>query len=271
LANPSRPLAGKRIVVTRAPEQSPTLVSALGAEGAHVVVFPLVAFAPPDDWRLLDEQLQKLKAFDAILFLSRNAVRYVFQRCRETAVPCEFAPSSRPFVAAVGEATKEAARREGLVVDYVAKGHTAESLGRELRSSFAGRTVLLPRGNRGDDELPRALREAGAKVTEVVAYRTIPPPNVDPAVLEDIRSGAAECVVFASPSAFHNLCELVPPAEVAVISQRLAFAAIGPTTACAIRDLGARVAVEAAEPSAEGIAEALVAHFAAQAAKTRTS
>lgn len=266
---PNKPLDGRRIVVTRAPEQSCELVSTLEEKGANVVLFPLVAFAPPDDWRALDEQLQKLNRFDAILFLSRNAVRYLFQRCRELGVSYDFSASKGLFIATVGHATEGAAMREGLSVNYVAKGHTAESLARELRSLVANRTVLLPRGNLGDSELPDALREVGAYVTEVVAYRTIAPANPDPAILNSIRDAAVDSIVFASPSAYRNLCNLIPPPGLTTISARVQFVAIGPTTARAIRSFGARVAVEAAEPSTAAIAEALVQHFGSHEAKPR--
>jgi uroporphyrinogen-III synthase len=266
---PNKPLAGRRIVVTRAPEQSCELVSALEEKGANVVLLPLVAFAPPDDWRALDEQLQKLNGFDAILFLSRNAVRYLFKRCRELGITCDFSPSKGPLIATVGHATEDAAIREGLSVNYIAKGHTAESLARELRSFVANRTVLLPRGNRGDSELPDALREAGAYVTEVTAYRTVAPANPDPAILNSIRDAGVDSIVFASPSAYRNLCDLIPTSGLATVSARVQFVAIGPTTARAIRSSGARVAVEAAEPSAAAIAEALVEYFGSHEAKPR--
>jgi len=263
------PLSGKRIVVTRAADQSRELISALEAQGAQVLLLPLVAFAPPEDWRLLDAQLQRLNAFDAILFLSRNAVRYLFQRCRQLGIQCEFAPSNAPLVATVGRATEEAVRREGWSVNYVAEGRTAESLARELTSRLTGKNVLLPRGNRGDDVLRTALRQAGARVTEVVAYRTTAPETVAPEILAAIRAAEVDSVVFASPSAFQNLCDLLSAAELAEISRRVHFAAIGPTTARSIRESGARVAVEAAEPSAAGIARALVGCFESRTAKTR--
>jgi uroporphyrinogen-III synthase len=262
-------LSGKRIVVTRAAEQSRELVSALEAKGAQVSLFPLVVFTPPEDWRLLDEQLRKLQGFDSILFLSRNAVRYLFQRCRELAIQCESSSSKRPFIATVGRATEEAVRREGWSVDYVAKGHTARSLGSELNAYLAGKNVLVPRGNRGDDRLAGALREAGARVTEVVTYRTVAPETVDPGILASIRASRIDCIVFASPSAFRHLCELLPAAEVAKISQLVQFAAIGPTTAGAIRASGARVAIQAGEPSAASIAAAVARYFESQAVKTR--
>lgn len=262
-------LSGKRIVVTRAADQSRELIPALEAQGAQVLLLPLVAFAPPEDWRLLDEQLQKLDTFDAILFLSRNAVRYLFQRCRQLGIKCEFAPPNAPLIATVGRATEEALRREGWSVDYVAEGHTAESLARELTPRLMGKNVLLPRGNRGDDVLPNALRQAGARVTEVVAYRTTAPETVAPEILAAIRSAEVDSVVFASPSAYHNLRDLVSAVDLAEISKRVQFAAVGPTTARAIRESGARIAVEAAEPSAAGIVRALAGYFESRTAKTR--
>jgi uroporphyrinogen-III synthase len=261
LERADRPLAGKRVVITRALEQSNELTAALAAMGAEVLLLPAVAFAPPEDWRLLDEQLRQLDAFDAILFLSKNAVRYVSQRCREVGIKCEFSATHGCFVGTVGEATKDAAIREGLHVDYVAKGQTAESLAEELRGSLAGRSVLLPRGDRGDNRLPNALREGGARVTDVVAYRTISPKDFDPAILSVIRRGNVDSIVFASPSAFHNLSDVIPADELARLSSRVYFAAIGPTTARALRESGVSVAIEATESSSSGLAAAIAKHF----------
>src|SRR6516162_9307274 len=49
-----KPLAGKRVVVTRSAEQSQSLVDALRAVGAHPVVLPVLAFAVPEDAAALD-------------------------------------------------------------------------------------------------------------------------------------------------------------------------------------------------------------------------
>ena len=131
----------------------------------------------------------------------------------------------------------------------------------ELRGSFAGRRVLLPRSDRGDDRVPAALREIGANVTEVIAYRTGAPAALDPAILGRIRGGEVDVVVFASPSAFHNFRDAIGAAEMARLSARVQFVAIGPTTARAIRQSGARVGVEAEEASAAGLAAALAKHY----------
>jgi uroporphyrinogen-III synthase len=264
----SGPLAGKRIVITRVPEQAQELRQALESLGAEVLLMPTVAFAPPEDYRALDEALRKLSGFDAILFLSKNAVRYVFERCRDLGVKC-WLDSPKGLVAAVGAGTAEAAASRGLQVDYIAKNQGGEALVRELADRIAGRNVFLPRSDRGDARLSNALREAGARVTEVVAYRTAAPEATDSAMLARVQRAEVDAIAFASPSAFANFSDLMNDAQVAELSTRVRFAAIGPTTARAMRDAGVRVEIEGAEPSAAGLAGAIAEHFQRQATQAR--
>jgi uroporphyrinogen-III synthase len=232
--------------------------------GADVTSLPVIAFAPPDDWQALDNALRRLKDFDTILFLSRNAVRYLFQRCRQLGIKCEALGSANRFIAAVGPATAEEVANEGWRVNFVAENHTGEALVRELRDRLEGRNVLLPRSDRGDERVPSALREAGANVTGVIAYRTVVPEQLDPAILSRIRGCEVDAIVFASPSAFANLSDSIGRDAMKALSERVHFAAIGPTTAHAIRNSGARVGAEvsdAAEIGISGVARALADSF----------
>ena len=258
---PDKPLAGKRIVVTRALDQARELSVALENIGAEVVSFPTVAFAPPDDWQQLDQQLRRLDSFDAILFLSRNAVRFIFDRCAELGIQCERAGPPARLVAAVGPATAAALKHAGVRVDYIAKQNDGEALVRELRDALAGRRVLLPRSDRGDERVPDALREIGAGVTEVVAYRTVEPSNLDPAILDRIRRAEVDAVVFSSPSAFRSFRRLLGEAETRKLSARIPFFAIGPTTARAISDSGMQAPVHAPRASSAGLVQAIVDYY----------
>jgi len=269
LAEVRRPLAGKRVVLTRAPEQSRELREALESLGAEVTLLPMVSFAPPEDWREFDEALCKLDGFDAILFVSKNAVRYLFDRCRNLGIKPETIGAPGRLIATVGPTTGEAVGAEGVRVTYVAEESTGEGLARELRGFLHARKVLLPRSDRGDDRLPKALRDAGAQVTEVVTYRTTAPKHFDPDILARLERGEIDTIVFASPSAFHNLSGFLGAAEIANISQRVQFAAIGPTTTRAIRDSGSRVAIEADEASAKGLARAIANFYQHHASSAR--
>ncbi len=257
----NKPLAGRRIVVTRAPEQARELIHGLERFGANVVLLPMVSFAPPEDWRKLDEQLRRLDWFQAILFLSKNAVRYILDRCAQLGIKCELLGSSNRLIAAVGPATAKALEERGIRVNYVAEKGTGEALAGELRQSLAGRRVLLPRSDRGDERVTATLREAGAEVTEVVAYRTTAPTEADVNVFAAILRAEVDAVLFASPSAFENFRTKVGATETRNLSNRVDFVAIGPSTARAIRESHSLVAVRAEEPSAAGLARALAKHY----------
>jgi uroporphyrinogen-III synthase len=252
----AKPLAGKRVVVTRAPEQAGEMTRTLEHLGAEVILAPAVAFGVPEDSRQFDRALHELGGFGWILFTSQNAVRFTALRLKQLGVP----PVIRQ-VAAVGPATAEAARQEGFHVDYVATHHTAHSLAFELRDSIATHSVFLPRSDRSDPELGEALREAGANVTDAIAYRTIAPAPPAPAVLNEIRAGEFDVAIFSSPSAFDNLDGFLGAGTLAKLADKVRYAAIGPTTAKAMRAAGVRVHMEAEEASAAGLADAIVKYF----------
>ena len=256
----NKPLAGKRVVVTRAPDQADELICSLERLGAKVTLLPMVSFAPPEDWTKLDEQLRRLDWYDAIVFLSRNAVKYIFDRCAQLGIKCEMLESSNRLIGAVGRATAKALVEREIKVSFVSQDGTGEALARELGESLAGCRVLLPRSDRGDERVPQALRNAGADVTEVVAYRTITPAALDRSAVATVLRGDVDSIIFASPSAFQNFRSLVGEAETQKLSDRTEFVAIGPSTARAMRESHAVVAIQADEPSVEGLVRALTKH-----------
>jgi uroporphyrinogen-III synthase len=256
------PLAGRRVVITRAPEQAAQLVAALEQRGARVFLLPVVSFAPPEDWAPVDQQLRRLADFDAILFLSANSARYVLGRAKTLAVPFGGLAGKPLFIAGVGPGTARAIEEQGARVDHVAREHTGRALANELKDRLSGRSVLLPRSDRGNDVVPDALREAGARVTEFVAYRNLLPAKIDPDIVKLVVHADVDVVVFASPSAVHNFCVLLGGAERKDLATRIAFAAIGPTTAEELRDRGLPAAVRADDSSAEGVAASIAAYFA---------
>jgi uroporphyrinogen III methyltransferase/synthase len=260
----SEPLAGKRIVVTRAPEQAGELLRELERLGAEVLILPTVSFAPPSDWQPVDSALRAIDEFDWILLTSQNAVRFLAQRFGELKVDVKSLEAQKLSIAAVGPATAQTAAEAGFRVDYTAEEHSGEGLARELQASLKNSRVLLPRSDRADDRLPNLLKADGARVTEVVAYRTAVPKRLDAKILDRVRRADVDTIVFASPSAFHNLSDVIGAKSLAELSSRVDLAAIGPTTARALRDAGARVAIEANESSAAGLADAIAKHYQRQ-------
>jgi uroporphyrinogen-III synthase len=264
-----KPLQGRCIVLTRAADQSSELALRLEVLGAQVVFWPLIEFAPPDDSGPLDRALAELGRFDWLFLTSQNAVRFVAERAKSISLDLRVQlamANKRPRVATVGNATAAAARERGWRVDRVSSGRGGLDLARELAAELRGNSVLLPRSNRANLDLTRALAEAGALPVEVVAYKTVYAARVEPAILDRIARGQVDALSFASPSAFFALVDRVGLERLKQMLISVQIAAIGPTTAEAIRRNGFVVAIEAQVSTDAGLAAAIASHFASHPA-----
>lgn len=246
------PLLGRRVVVTRRPEQSGDLVRGLAEIGAEVLELPTLAIAPPEDCGPLDDALRRLSAFDWLVFTSANAVTSVRERLAALAL----APPARPpRGASVGAATTVACR-EALSwlpielqpeTDFRAEGLLAAF----ERVEVAGRSVLAPLSERARDVLVSGLAARGALVTAPVAYRNVTPPGLAERYAELARVGF-DLLVFASPSAVQNLAAAVGEAL-----RGRAAAVIGPVTEQAAHAAGLHVVARAEPSTSEGLVAAL--------------
>ena len=261
--NTQRPLEGKRIVVTRALEQSRDLKSRLEIMGAIVLLFPAVSFSEPSETAELDRVIHSLCDFDWILFTSANAVRFFARRCRKLGV--EPGQDPRYRCAAVGPATASAVAAEGFSVDHVAQEFVGVALARELSAPLAGKKVVLPRSERARRDLPDALKATGADVHEVVAYHTGGVGEVDPAVMHAVRALQMDAVSFFSPSAVENMRGEFGEEFLSRLGAAVPLAAVGPVTASALRGAGLPVAIVAPLATAESMAAALANYFSSGA------
>jgi uroporphyrinogen III methyltransferase/synthase len=260
--NPSSPLAGKRFVITRAAEQAEALSRALRAHGAIPVLMPLIAFAVPLDSAPFDAAIRKLGKFDWILLTSQNAVRAVAERCRMLGVDLR-ASGDRLRVGVVGPATGEAAEKVGMKISHSAKTHQAAALAEELGGQLQDATVFLPRSDRANPELTRTLRRVGARVTDVIAYRTIPAPEEQDESRGALERGEADAILFFSPSAVYQMAELLGQERLQALQGRILCAAIGPVTAAALRGIGIERVLVASDTSISGILDSLAEHWQA--------
>lgn len=257
-----KPLKGKRIVVTRAPEQAEDFIGALESLGAESLLLPTVAFSEPDDLGPLDRAVSDLEKFDWVIFTSRNAVKFLASRFEYIEISLERVNSLMltPNVAVIGQATSGEAWSRGFIPQYEAEESSGEGLARELAERVRGKRVLLPRSDQADARLPDALRNAGADVTEVIAYRNVAP-SLDSKVLDAIREGAIDVLTFFSPSAYKHLTDEIRVETLRRQSGKILLASIGPTTSSAIRQDGLHVTIEAPSASAVALAEAIGDYF----------
>jgi uroporphyrinogen-III synthase len=260
------PLAGRNILITRASDQTESLVRELEARGAKPVLQPMISFHPPGDFAPLDKALRDLRSFDWLLLTSANAVRALLDRSRSLAVDVmnSFAAVR---IAAVGPVTAEVARAAGLHVSHVAAKHQGTALAEEFATELASKRILLPRSNLGSSDLPDALRRLGAHVTEVIAYRTF---AAEPAGegQNQFSSGNLEAILFFSPSAVRNFLNWDEGKggqvlrSISDLSRKTAVVAVGPVTATALREAGLRNIVQASNTTIPAVIEALEGFFA---------
>jgi uroporphyrinogen III methyltransferase/synthase len=254
-------LAGKRIVITRAAAQSEALARELSARGAVPVVLPLVSFAEPEDFAPLDAAILEMQRFNWMIITSAQAVRSLVKRC-ENLKHSLVRAGSKLRVACVGPVSAEASRQAGLAVEYVAETHTGTALAEELGNRLQGAKVFLPRSDRANPDLPAALKRHGAVVTEVIAYRTLRPSAPDEGNLKQVAKGAADAVLFFSPSAVQHFAELFGSEQLRALQDKLAITAVGPVTGKALREAGVERIVLARDTTAAAVIEALERHFA---------
>jgi len=256
----SKPLAGKRIVVTRAVEQSRPLAEALREAGAEAVLLPLVAFAPPDSFAELDHFLETVGEYDWVFFTSQNALRAVQERCATLGQALAQALAGA-MIAAVGPATADSIRAAGLPVAYVSHVHHGTALAEELASEVTERRVFLPRSDRANPELIDALNRHRAKVTALVAYKTVPPDADTQRAQQTLLQHGADAVLFFSPSAVHHLCDILGAKPFRDLSLQSIFVAIGPISEKALRAEGVDRLLVASDTTIPACLAALAGFF----------
>jgi uroporphyrinogen-III synthase len=242
-------LAGQRIVVTRAAHQAEELAAPLRQLGAEVILLPVIGIVAPADPLPLKAATAQLNEYDWVIFTSSNAVASIRQALGSNSWP------SKARIAAVGEATRQAVEELGWHVDVVPDRFVAESLiGSLPKEALRGRRILFPASAIARPAVPQALREMGATVDVVEAYRNVLPEGVESRAPE-IFSGEPlpDWVTFASSSAVDNLVKLIGVEKLRGVKS----ASIGPITSASVLDHGLVVRAQPEEHTIPALVEAI--------------
>ncbi|HXG61658.1 MAG TPA: uroporphyrinogen-III C-methyltransferase [Planctomycetota bacterium] len=219
----NKPLFGRRVVVTRAREQSHELAHELEALGAEVVSFSTIRIRPV---RVPPIRLRG-RGFTHLAFTSRTAVDLFFRNLAGDAREL-----AGLVVCAVGDQTARALRERGIRPDVVAAEFTSRALARELaRRGVRGAHVFHPGADKMNPDFERLLEKSGARVTNLVLYRIdkVAPDNVS-------AVEGADWITFASAQTVRNFMAAVDGRPV-----RARVACIGPVTAREARRFGLKV------------------------------
>ena len=259
----TRPLFGKRVLVTRAREQAAALADRLADLGAEPIEFPTIRIAPADDYGPLDAACAAVDSFDWIVLTSVNGVESFMDRL--LAGPRDVRSLSGVRLCAIGPATAARLQRYGVKVDVMPGEHRAEAAFDALRQAdeLMGRRVLLPRAELAREALAAALRAAGADVTEATAYRTVLASGGDggPDAYKLLLDQEVDVVTFTSASTVRNFVAILGAGPAADLLGTTRVAAIGPVTAEAARQLGIETRIMPSTYTIPALVDAIASHF----------
>ncbi|MBA3826981.1 MAG: uroporphyrinogen-III synthase, partial [Ktedonobacterales bacterium] len=167
----------------------------------------------------------------------------------------------RSRVAAIGPATAAALRERGLRPDFIPTEFVAEAVAAQI-GNVAGQCILLPRADIARPALAMLLRDAGATVDEVAAYRTITPPLEPEAVTQALRDPWPDAITFTSSSTVRGFVAALGGRDPVEALAGIVIACIGPITADTAQSYGLEPDVVATEYTMEGLTAALSAALA---------
>lgn len=255
-----RPLAGRRIVVTRARAQAGGLAGRIEELGGEVIEFPTIEIRPPESFAPLDAAIARIADYHWLIFTSVNGVEQFLARFELSGKPSAEFQSKR--VAAIGPLTAERLKGAGIQSCVVPEQYQAEGVLDVLKpDELHGKRVLIPRAAKAREILPATLRRWGAAVDVVEAYRTvIPKPDVS-RLSSLLREGAVDVVTFTSSSTAVNFAKLFGGKKLSEILGATAIACIGPITEATVRELGGNADLVSAEFTIPGLVRAMVEFF----------
>jgi uroporphyrinogen III methyltransferase / synthase len=247
------PLFGRRIVVTRAPDQAAELSDRLRSLGADAVELPVISIQPAENPGLLDQAIECLETYDWLIFTSVNGVRFFLDRLDHS--PRDLR-ALKAKICAIGPATRRTVESLHLKVDLMPDEYVAESLVKAFASEpLNGKRVLLPRAAVARDLIPTELSKLGAHVDVVEAYRNVVPAEAA-AHAREIFSAAKkpDWITFTSSSTVQNLLAIAGRDAL----DGIRIASIGPVTSETARADGLTVHAEARQFTLDGLVEAIL-------------
>jgi uroporphyrinogen-III synthase len=253
------PLAGWRILVSRAQKQAATLSDSLRGLGAEILEIPFIEVRPPRSYKVMDESLALIGEYEWLILTSVNGVESFFSRLKKLNMPRRVLHKIR--IAAIGPATRAAIEQQGLRVEVMPRKYVAEAVVEALTPRIKGQRVLLFRAKDARDVIPHELRLAGAFVDVVEAYSTVVPQSSRVSLRAALHDPCRRphLITFTSSSTVKSYVTLLAiHSGKSKLVAGILNASIGPVTSQTLRGYELGVDAEAANYTIPGLVEAIV-------------
>jgi uroporphyrinogen III methyltransferase/synthase len=264
--NRHKPLLGRRIVITRPRSQASAFARAIEDLGGEVVEFPTIEILPPESYDALDRAIKEIRSYHWVIFTSGNGVKYFWTRFQQ--IKGDLSDLKGARIAAIGPETAGAVTSIGLHLDLVPQEYRAEAILQELTPhEVSGKRILLPRAAEARAVLPQTLRDWGAEVDVVEAYRTVAADSDGVRLRALLLGNEVDVVTFTSSSTVTHFAQLFPGGDIAGLLAGATVACIGPITHKTAEEMGIRVDVIPRDYTTSGLTQAIVEYFKMQSAK----
>ncbi len=256
----SKPLFGKRVVVTRSRDQASIFAEKLIDLGATTIEFPTIDVVPPSSWDELDSAIGLLETFDWLILTSANAVRFFMERLRSLGKDIRLLKGVN--ICVVGPKTAESLEQYGLKADLIPAEFKAEGVLAALGGvRVKGQKFLIPRAKVAREVIPDRLREMGADVMIATAYENVRPALDTDRMKNLFLENKITAVTFTSSSTVHNFIEILGQKEYKTFLEGVDVACIGPVTAKTAEEYGMKVSIMPKEYTIPALVDAIVEHY----------
>ncbi len=258
----NKPLAGKRIVTTRAVDQSASLYEKLNEEYAEAIPFQSIKTALINPYFSIEAFLNENK-FDWLFFTSENGVKYFFEILLKNNLDARSLAETK--IAAIGSGTARKLADFNIIADFIPSKFTSADLVKEFPKAhdITNKSVLRVKGNFKRDPLSAGLKKLGAKVTAVNVYKIIKD-SPHAFIIKELTEKGADAVMFTSISTVENFFDTLKADAAALFNEKNALAlAIGPVTASALKIKNIKNILESDVHTIDGMIETLKRHFTA--------
>lgn len=256
----TKPLFGKRIIVTRARSQASEFSNLLREYGAEPIEFPTIELTHPGSFDALDEAIDNLERYNWLILTSINGVKFFLERLKIRGKDIRDLKGIR--VCTIGPRTAEEMEKFGIKIDFVPKEYRAEAIVEGLKiRGIQEKNILLPRAEEAREILPEQIRKSGGKIDVVPAYKSVKPLKDGKTVKELFKDGKIDVITFTSSSTVRNFTEIFDRDELTALTKGVTIASIGPITTETAKKLGIETDIMPGRYTIPALTEAIVDYF----------
>ncbi len=250
----TKPLFGKKILVTRSYEQSFSFVKNLIKSGAKPISCPIVNYKIEEKEIYNKNIINNLSSFDWIFFTSQNSVRFFFEILRNNYYDSR--ALAKLQIAAVGYKTKLELDKYNIKADFVPKRFSFNDLIDELNeiTNLKNKKILHPT----QLEIYHGISQEN--ITHWHIYKADFVKALDKGMINEIKEGIDIITFFSSNTATH-FSNLLKVHNLQENLKNSLIATIGEETAKTCKELFGKIDIIADPFTEEGLIESMERYF----------